>query len=302
MLFRPFSRRPDTADKRRGKRAVACAGVLLASATTLISIGALHSAPAEAAAASTAPATLTTPTASPAPVQPHAKPRVTSAVLSLDGTSREPTVHGDDAPYDTASIVKVDILATVLLQAQDAGRTLTPHELTHAEAMIRRSDNDSATALWQQIGKAPGLEAANKRLGMAATKGGPGLLWGLTQTTARDQIRLLRAVFDTGTAANTGSTALHENSRQYIRTLMTRIEGDQAWGVSAATNSAWALKNGWLQRTATGLWDVNSIGQITVDGHRCLVAVLSNGSPSMKDGITLVEREARSAVHSTATR
>ncbi|MFF3513080.1 serine hydrolase [Streptomyces sp. NPDC002573] len=298
MLFRPFSRRrPDTTDKRRGKRAVACAGVLLASATTLISIGALHSAPAEAAVASTTPATTpTTHTPSPAPVQPHAKPRVTSAVLSLDGTGREPTVHGDDTPYDTASIVKVDILATVLLQAQDAGRTLTPQEVTRAEAMIRHSDNDSATALWQQIGQAPGLEAANKRLGMATTKGGPGLLWGLTQTTARDQIRLLRAVFDTG------STALNEDSREYIRTLMTRIEDDQAWGVSAATKSGWALKNGWLQRTATRLWDVNSIGQITVDGHRYLVAVLSNGSPSMKEGITLVEGEARSAVHSSATR
>ncbi|MDT0466167.1 serine hydrolase [Streptomyces gibsoniae] len=295
MLFRPFSRRrPDTADKRRGKRAVACAGVLLASATTLISIGALHSAPAEAAVASTTPATAPTP--SPAPVQRHAKPRVTSAVLSRDGTGREPTVHGDDAPYDTASIVKVDILATALLQAQDSGRKLTPQEVTHAEAMIRQSDNDSATALWQQIGQAPGLEAANKRLGMATTKGGPGLLWGLTQTTARDQIRLLRAVFDTG------SKALNEDSREYIRTLMTRIEDDQAWGVSAATKSGWALKNGWLQRTATGLWDVNSIGQITVDGHRYLVAVLSNGSPSMKDGITLVEGEARSAVHSAATR
>ncbi|MEV6025906.1 serine hydrolase [Streptomyces sp. NPDC052036] len=298
MLFRPFSRRrPDTADKRRGKRAVACAGVLLASATTLISTGALHSAPAEAAAASAVPAT---PATSPAPVQPHAKPRVSSAVLSLDDKGREPTVRGDDAPYDTASIVKVDILATVLLQAQDAGRPLTPQEVTHAEAMIRHSDNDSATALWQQIGKAPGLEAANKRLGMATTKGGPGLLWGLTQTTARDQIRLLRAVFDTGPAANTGSTALREDSRKYIRTLMTRIEGDQAWGVSAATTSGWALKNGWLQRTATGLWDVNSIGQITVGGHRYLVAVLSNGSPSMQDGITLVEGAARTAVHSAA--
>ncbi|MFJ5532887.1 serine hydrolase [Streptomyces sp. NPDC093261] len=218
MLFRPFSpRRPATADRRRGKRAAACAGVLLASVTALFSTGALAPAPAEAAASPTAPAA---PATSPAPVQRHAKPRVTSAVLGLDGAGHEPTVYGDDSPYDTASIVKVDILATVLLQAQDSGRPLTAQETAHAEAMIRHSDNDSATALWQQIGGAPGLEAANRRLGMAATKGGPGLLWGLTQTTARDQIRLLRAVFDTRPAANAGSMALHEESRAYVRTLM----------------------------------------------------------------------------------
>ncbi|MGW1162510.1 serine hydrolase [Streptomyces sp. NPDC002513] len=297
MLFRPFSpRRPDTVDKRRGKRAVACAGVLLASVTALFSTGALHSAPAEAAAPAAGPDT----PAAPAPVRPHATPRVTSAVLGLDDAGREPTVHGDDTPYDTASIVKVDILATVLLQAQDAGRKPTAQQLTHAEAMIRHSDNDSATALWREIGGAPGLEAANKRLGLAATKGGPGLLWGLTRTTARDQILLLRAVFDTAPVRNTGSLALREESREYVRTLMTRIDGDQAWGVSAATTSGWALKNGWLQRTATGLWDINSIGRITVNGHHYLVAVLSEGSPSMQDGVALVEGAARAAVRSAS--
>ncbi|MEU6367004.1 serine hydrolase [Streptomyces sp. NPDC046931] len=307
MLFRPFSpRRPGTAGGRRGKRATVCAGVLLASVTGLFSAGALHSAPADAA---TSPAKTTpsqavphTPAESPMPVHPQARTRVTAAVLDLDGTGREPTVHGADTRYDTASIVKVDILAAVMLQAQDARRPLTAQEHAHAEAMIRHSDNASATALWRQIGGAHGLEAANRRLGLTATKGGPGLLWGLTQTTARDQIRLLRAVFDTGPAAHPASPALRADSREYIRTLMTRIEKDQAWGVSAAAGSGWALKNGWLQRTTTGLWDVNSIGQITVKGHRYLVAVLSDGSTSMKGGVALVEGSARDAVRSASGR
>ncbi|MFI9646341.1 serine hydrolase [Streptomyces sp. NPDC052040] len=296
MLFRSFSAPcPDTGRRSRGRRSVACAGVLLASVTALVSTGVLQAAPAHAADSPTGPGS----PAAAAPVQPQAAPRVTSAVLGLDGDDLEPTVHGDDTPYDTASIVKVDILAAVLLQAQDAGRQLTPDELDHAEAMIRRSDNDSATALWQQIGGAPGLEAANKRLGMTTTKGGPGLLWGLTRTTARDQIRLLRAVFGTRPAADPASPALREESREYIRTLMTRIEDDQAWGVSAAGRAGWALKNGWLQRTASGLWDINSIGQVAVDGHHYLVAVLSDGSPSMKDGVALVEEAARDAVRAT---
>ncbi|MGW4750279.1 serine hydrolase, partial [Streptomyces sp. NPDC004290] len=95
-------------------------------------------------------------------------------------------------PYDTASIIKVDIHAALLLQAQDAGRPLDATQQALARAMIEHSDNAAANALWRQIGLAPGLEAANKRLGLTSTKGGPGFLWGLTRTTASDQIRLLR--------------------------------------------------------------------------------------------------------------
>jgi hypothetical protein len=83
---------------------------------------------------------------------------------------------------------------------------------------------------------------------------------------------------------------------------MSRVAAEQSWGVSAASGSGWALKNGWLQRDTTGLWDVNSVGRITSGGHRCLVAVLSDGNASMKDGVALVERAARAAVASTAAR
>ncbi|WP_369251773.1 serine hydrolase [Streptomyces sp. R41] len=291
---------PQSAGRRRpqGRRAAVRAGVLAASLATLFSAASLD--PAAAAPASVRPDAATTDFAP--LVQPQRKARVTAAVFDLDGTGREPAVYGDDTPYDTASIVKVDILAAALLQAQDAGHDLTTLERAQAEAMIERSDNTAANALWRRIGLAPGLEAANKRLGLTSTKGGPGAKWGLTRTTASDQIRLLRAVFDTGPVSHAGSTALNEASRTYIRTLMTRIVGEQAWGVSAAAGSGWALKNGWLQRNTTGLWDVNSVGQVTASGRHYLVAVLSDGNTSMKDGIALVEREARAAVTSATAR
>ncbi|MEU2714329.1 serine hydrolase [Streptomyces sp. NPDC007205] len=254
-------------------------GVLLASVGALLAAGALHPAPAVAASA------------------PAASPHATAAVLDLDGAGT-PVVHGKDSAYDTASIVKVDILATLLLQAQDAGRRLTAGERGRAEPMIERSDNTAANALWRQIGRAPGLAAANKRLGLTSTTGGPGVTWGLTRTTASDQIRLLRAVFDSGTPAKSGSGGLTTESRTYLRTLMGHVVPEQTWGVSAAggSGSPPALKNGWLQRNPSGLWDVNSVGQVTAKGHRYLVAVLSNGSASMGDGISLVEKTARRAV------
>ncbi|MFF0791268.1 serine hydrolase [Streptomyces spiralis] len=292
MSYLSYPRSQATTKTTAGRRAAACAALLLSSVTTLVSLGALHAPPA--AAATGAPSGETH-----AAAQPVSTARVTTAVLDLDAPGREPTVYGQDVPYDTASIIKVDILAALLLQAQDAGRHLTAEERAQAEPMIRHSDNAAANALWRQIGRAPGLEAANKRLGLTATKGGPGAKWGLTQTTARDQIRLLRAVFD-DTTPSVPAHALNEESRAYVRSLMSRVADDQAWGVSAAADSQWALKNGWLQRSTTGLWDVNSIGRVTANGHHYLVAVLSNGSASMSDGVALVEKAARQALPSAS--
>ncbi|MGW7549566.1 serine hydrolase [Streptomyces sp. NPDC054770] len=213
--------------------------------------------------------------------------KVSAAVLDLD--SGDSAVYGDSA-FDTASIVKVDILATLLLQAQDAGRHLTATEKAYATKMIENSDNTSASELWDVIGKAAGLDAANKRFGLTGTEGGDGALWGLTQTTAADQLTLLQQVFG-------DDSKLSAASRAYVQGLMKTVESDQRWGVSAAADgSGFALKNGWLARSTTGLWDVNSIGRVTADGTDCLVAVLSKGTVSQAKGISLVEAAAKAAV------
>ncbi|MGW2959695.1 serine hydrolase [Streptomyces sp. NPDC001220] len=215
--------------------------------------------------------------------------KVSAAVLDLD--SGDSAVHGDTA-FDTASIVKVDILATLLLQAQDAGRHLTATEKAYATKMIENSDNTSASELWDVIGEAAGLNAANKRFGLTDTEGGDGPLWGLTQTTAADQITLLQQVFG-------DDSKLSSASQAYLQGLMKTVESDQRWGVSAAADgSECALKNGWLARSSTGLWDVNSIGRVTVDGTAYLVAVLSKGTVSQARGISLVEAAAKAAVSS----
>ncbi|MFF1281118.1 serine hydrolase [Streptomyces sp. NPDC058299] len=213
--------------------------------------------------------------------------RVSVAVLETD--SGGSAVYGD-AAFDTASIVKVDILAALLLRAQDAGRGLTAAERAYAEKMIENSDNASATALWHTIGGAAGLEAANARFGLNATSGGADGLWGLTRTTAADQLVLLRQVFGE-------DSRLSAASRAYVRGLMESVRADQRWGVSAAARGgSSALKNGWLPRSTTGLWDVNSVGRVTVDGTGYLVAVLSDGTRSQAEGVALVEATAKAAV------
>ena len=210
------------------------------------------------------------------PVMPAG--RVSVAVLDLR-TGVSAGYGGGE--FDTASIVKVDILAALLLRTQ--GR-LTPAEQAEATTMIENSDNDAATELWEAIGGQQGLDAANKRLGLRDTEGGPGLLWGLTQTTAGDQLRLLRQVFSEDSVLP---------SQAYLQGLMAHVETDQRWGVSAAGYGSCELKNGWLQRSQTGLWDVNSIGRVTRGSHSYLIAVLSKGSATEAQGITLVESAAR---------
>ncbi len=78
---------------------------------------------------------------------------------------------------------------------------------------------------------------------------------------------------------------------------MGEIAADQHWGVSAAADGArWALEKRWLARSSTGLWDINSIGRVTVDGDEYLVATLSNRNTTKAKGISLVEAAAKAAV------
>ncbi|MET7320555.1 serine hydrolase [Streptomyces sp. NPDC005549] len=210
------------------------------------------------------------------------------SVAMLDVKSGAMATYGHDA-FDTASIVKVDILATLLLQAQDEGRKLSTEERAQSAAMIQKSDNDSTSALWTRIGSASGLDAANERLGLSQTQGGGGTVWGITQTTAEDQIRLLQSVFG-------DKSPLSEASRAYIQDLMRHVVGSQTWGVSAAADSGTtALKNGWLKRTQTKKWDVNSIGRIQHEGRVYLMAVLLNGCSTQEVGISIVEQASRAS-------
>lgn len=204
----------------------------------------------------------------------------TGRTIALRPTSR----------FITASIVKVDILVALLLRHQAAGTSLTSSQRSLARAMIIRSDNAAASALWSAIGRGAGLAKANKQLGLTGTTPGPTTYWGNTRTTPRDQLRLLTRL--TGTSSPL--TAAH---RAYVLELMEDVVAGQRWGVSAAASGEVALKNGWLATvTDHGLWTVNSIGRIERPGTApLLLAVLSHGSPSLQTGIATVQRTAKLA-------
>jgi beta-lactamase class A len=190
--------------------------------------------------------------------------------------------------FETASIVKVDILVSLLVQRNGS---LTTAQKTLARSMITVSDNSAATTLFQTVGSTTGLNRTNQALGLVETSAGTSGNWGLTHTTAADQLRLLKLIF-------LPNSVLSDASRTYVSSLMSAVSEDQDWGVTAAADDAGdsAVKDGWLQRTTTGLWDVTSIGRVEATGHRLLVVVLVTSASSMNGGVSTIERAASAAV------
>lgn len=210
------------------------------------------------------------------------------SVLVADLSTGVTAAYGSaDRKFTTASIVKVDILATLLLQRNGK---LTASQRALAERMIRASDNRAATALWRQIGRTGGLKTANQQFGLTSTVGGTGGRWGTTTTTANDQLRLLRVVF-------AADSPLPAESRRYLQSLMGTVVADQDWGVSAADTRKgrqYFVKNGWLPRSRHG-WIVNSIGSVEHQGHRLLIVALSDGRPSKDSGVEVLELASKSS-------
>ncbi len=183
---------------------------------------------------------------------------------------------------DDASIAKVDILATALYEAQQDGTTLSGTQEELATAAIENSDNDAAEDLWEDDGGNPGIAAFNAKIGMTQTILDPEGAWGLYESSARDQIRLLAHVA-------LPNRVLSYASRSYELGLMHNIESDQDWGVSAGVlaPATVALKNGWLP-VGYG-WEINSIGAVTGRYRDYLIAVLTSDDPDMTYGVETVE-------------
>jgi hypothetical protein len=263
--------------------------------TKWIAAGAL----AACVAAATPAAAATTPTVSctsaRAGLADKLKRDITSAVSNRSGTiavglydrtTKTTCTLRSSTAYDSASVVKVTVLATLLWDAKKHNRYLTTTESNLAKAMITKSDNDATSKLWRQLGltKIKGFLTA---AGMTQTKPGANGYWGLTQITVTDEQKLLKLV----TAKN---TVLSDNARAYILKLMGQVISSQRWGTpyGRGSNISWHVKNGWLQRSTHG-WRVHSVGTFTGGGHDYMITVLTHGNSTMNYGITTIQGVAK---------
>ena len=192
--------------------------------------------------------------------------------------------------FDSASVIKVTILAALLRKAEDQHRHLTATEADLARSMITESDNDAASALWTELGRGY-LQHFLDVAKMRHTRLGPGGSWGLTQITANDEVVLLQLLLN-------GNAVLDPASRSYVLELMAEVIPAQRWGVPAGAPAGLTahVKNGWLPRATHG-WRIHSIGSFTGHGTSYSIVLLTQDNPSMAYGIATIEKIAEAVNH-----
>ena len=179
----------------------------------------------------------------------------------------------------TASTVKVDILGTLLAQAQAAGRSLTPEEQGLAVPMIEESLDGAADVLWTRLG--PGaIGAFEVAAGMTSTVPATDGVWGTTSTTALDRLAMIRTLVQP-------NPLLTDASRAYVLDLMEHVTPSQDWGATGGVppGVTVALKNGFAIIDG---WQINTTGWVSGAGRDYLIAVLTDGNGSEQYGIDTV--------------
>lgn len=186
--------------------------------------------------------------------------------------------------FYAASVIKVTIISALLRKIGGPAH-LSKAQRSLAWRMITESDNNAATALWNQTGHA----ALQRFLNLAKmTHTGLSPAWGLTRITAQDELTLLRLLASRG-------TVLTPRSRSYILWLMAHVIASQRWGVPAGAPGRVTVhvKNGWLGYPSNSDWNINSIGVFTGSHLGWQTAVLTTGNRNMTYGIDTIQPAAR---------
>ncbi|GAA2994079.1 hypothetical protein [Actinokineospora diospyrosa] len=161
-------------------------------------------------------------------------------VLVIDrDTKTEVAAVQPDRQFRSASLVKLLIAIDVLAQGADAA---TRKRIT---AMLSRSDDGIASALWVEQGGAVLVTRTARRLGLRATEP-PGIVgrWGDVLLTARDVALVYEHVLTLPTADQTLvvdalAAASHKAADGF----------DQYFGIPDGLSARWAVKQGWSNST-----------------------------------------------------
>jgi len=184
-----------------------------------------------------------------------------------------------DVIENTASTLKVDILATLLARARSEGRFLTPAEQSLAVPMIEESLDSAANVLWEELGPAA-VGALERQAGLTSTVPANDGVWGTTTTTALDRVDMVKLLVEP-------NAVLDDQARAYVLGLMEHITPSQDWGATGGVppGVTVALKNGFAVIDG---WQINTEGWVHGDGRNYLIGVLTNGNVSEDYGIDTV--------------
>ena len=186
--------------------------------------------------------------------------------------------------FYAASVIKVTIISALLLKVHGPSG-LTSAQRNLAYLMITQSNNNAATALWNDVGMTDMQRFLNKA-GMRHTVLSDA--WGLTRITAQDELTLLHLLTNPG-------NVLGKHSRSYVLYLMSKVISAERWGVPAGAppDVTVHVKNGWLPYPDADDWNINSIGAFTGKNIAYQIVVLTappaSGSQAESYGIATVQ-------------
>jgi beta-lactamase class A len=201
--------------------------------------------------------------------------RTGSASFAVVDERRRVHAHLARVQYSSASIVKAMLLVAYLQRRDVRGRRLRGGERRLLGPMIRVSDNDAATAIFERVGEG-GLRRVARRSGMRSFISNP--VWGGCQVTARDQARLFFRI----------RQLLPERHRDYGLALLRRIVSYERWGIPQAAPDGWQVyfKGGWFKDDDG--WRVHQAALLETGGRRISIAVLTRGNPTLEYGAATI--------------
>jgi Beta-lactamase enzyme family len=187
-------------------------------------------------------------------------------------------------PFLTASVVKLQIMAGVLLTLQDADQPVSYYLDGLLHNMIGSSDNAAADDLTNWLGGLGQLQVIGERFGLVDTDNLWAGDWGSTLTTATDQTELMTELLVRG-------GPLSSASREIARSYLNGVQDDQRWGVGSVSGEGVTalVKNGWWYNEpgdngVAYAWRLNSVGLIeSTDGRAWSVAILGNEWSAQSD-------------------
>jgi hypothetical protein len=183
--------------------------------------------------------------------------------------------------YRSASLSKAMVLVAYLNKLARDRRRPAGQEEFWLDAMIRVSDNESATSLYRRLGPRP-LRALAKRAGMRSFA--VDRSWSNARVTAADQARFFVGL----------DRLLAPGRRAFARNLLSVIQPQQSWGVPAAARPlGWRVffKGGWRPNGPGEL--VHQGALLERGGRRIAIAVLTDGGPSEPYGHATIKGVAR---------
>jgi hypothetical protein len=174
--------------------------------------------------------------------------------IVIDDRSTGATWHNGNANtlYPAASTIKLAMMTDLLLRNRAGAIALTPEDRAEMFQALYTSNDDDATALWNQFEDASFIGRI-RAFGMGSTQFTDAAFWGDMDTTPQDLDNLINYVLD----------KTPPKVRNYLVYRLQHVSAlDQQWGVwGAGPENHPGNKDGWEQNpNGYGVWITNTVG------------------------------------------